>query len=132
MINTSVPVLVVDDFRTMSLILCKLAREIGFRDVDQAHDGYTALDRLRQKRYGLLITDWNMQPMTGAQLVQAMKSDPALAGIPTILITAEGCRHDEAWLAGADGYLNKPFTAADLAAAIDEVFARQIQQQASA
>lgn len=132
MIDTSVSLLVVDDFRTMSLILCKLACEIGFRDVDQAHDGFTALDRLRQKRYGLVISDWNMQPMTGAQLVQAMRADPALAGIPVILITAEGSRHDEAWLSGADGFLNKPFTAADLAAAIEDVFSRVAEQRASA
>jgi len=132
MIDTSVSLLVVDDFRTMSLILCKLAREIGFRDVDQAHDGFTALDRLRQKRYGLVISDWNMQPMTGAQLVQAMRADPALAGIPVILITAEGSRHDEAWLSGADGFLNKPFTAVDLAAAIEDVFSRVAEQRASA
>jgi two-component system, chemotaxis family, chemotaxis protein CheY len=132
MIDTSVPLLVVDDFRTMSLILCKLAREVGFGDVDQAYDGYTALDRLRQKRYGLVITDWNMQPMTGAQLVQAMRADPALASIPVILITAEGSRHDEAWLSGADGFLNKPFTAADLAATVEDVFTRHAEQRASA
>jgi CheY-like chemotaxis protein len=102
--DKSFAILVVDDFKTMSRILCRMAQEIGFSDVDQVHDGYSALDRLRQKRYGLVISDWNMQPMTGAQLVQAMKAEPALAGIPTILITGEGCRHDEAWLTGSDAF----------------------------
>jgi two-component system, chemotaxis family, chemotaxis protein CheY len=130
--DKSFAILVVDDFKTMSRILCKMAQEIGFSDVDQVHDGYSALDRLRQKRYGLVISDWNMQPMTGAQLVQAMKAEPALAGIPTILITAQGSRHDEAWLTGADAFLNKPFTASELDATIQEVFARRAEELKSA
>jgi two-component system, chemotaxis family, chemotaxis protein CheY len=130
--DKSFAILVVDDFKTMSRILCKMAQEIGFADVDQVHDGYSALDRLRQKRYGLVISDWNMQPMSGAQLVQAMKAEPALAAIPTILITAQGSRHDEAWLTGADGYLNKPFTATELDTAIQEVFARRAEEMRSA
>ena len=130
--DKSFAILVVDDFKTMSRILCKMAQSIGFSDVDQVHDGYSALDRMREKRYGLVISDWNMQPMSGAQLVQAMKAEPALAAIPTILITAQGSRHDEAWLTGADGYLNKPFTASELDAAIQEVFARRAEELKSA
>jgi len=61
-----------------------------------------------------------------------MKAEPALAGIATILITAQGSRHDEAWLTGADGYLNKPFTASELDAAIQEVFARRAEELKSA
>ena len=122
--DKTISVLVVDDFRTMSLILSKLLGQIGFTDVDRVEDGYAALDRLREKRYGLVITDWNMEPLSGAQLVQRMKEEPSLSAIPVILITAQGSRHDEAWLVGADAYLNKPFTPEELDRVIEEVFSR--------
>jgi two-component system chemotaxis response regulator CheY len=130
--DRTAPVLVVDDFRTMSLILSKLLRQNGFTQVDQVHDGYSALDGLRQKRYGLVITDWNMEPISGPQLVLRMKKEPALSTIPVILMTAQGSRHDEAWLAGADAYLNKPFTTDELMSAIEEVFARRADESKAA
>jgi len=131
------PILVVDDFRTMSLILSRLLEKCGFVDVDQVHDGYSALDRLRQKRYGLVITDWNMEPISGADLIRRMKAEPLLAKVPVILITAQGVssqdsRQDDAWLAGADAYLKKPFTHTELANTIDEVFARRADESKAA
>jgi two-component system, chemotaxis family, chemotaxis protein CheY len=123
--DTSISIMVVDDYRTMSLIVSKLLRQIGFNHVDQVYDGYSAVDRLTQKRYGLVITDWNMQPMSGARLVQTMKAEPRLSGTPVILIAADGSHRDEALLTGADGYLAKPFTAAILKEVIQEVLARR-------
>src|ERR1700674_2151386 len=119
--DTSQPVLVVDDSRAMTTILRKLLQEIGFADVDDVHDGGSALECLRRKSYRVMISDWEMQPMTGPQLVHAIRQDPALSDTRLILITAHGLREDESWLVGADGYLSKPFTAPVLREKIEEV-----------
>ena len=121
--DKSLSVLVVDDSRTMTTIIAKLVREVGFTDVDQANDGPTALDRMRTKKYGLLLSDWDMAPMNGTELTIQVRKDPANAGIPIIMITAKGDA-DIAWLAGADGYLTKPFKADDLRDKIEEILAR--------
>jgi len=125
--DTSPPVLVVDDSRTMTTIICKLVREIGFTDVDQVNDGAAALDRLRQKKYGLLLSDWDMAPMNGTELTERVRKDPLIATIPIIMITAKGDA-DIAWLSGADGYLTKPFKANDLKDKIEEIAQRRAEE----
>jgi two-component system, chemotaxis family, chemotaxis protein CheY len=121
-VDTSQSVLVVDDLRLMTSILRKMLNEIGFADIDYALDGGSALQSLSQKLYGLVISDWEMQPMTGPQLMQAVRQNEALSNTRIILITGHGMRQDEAWLAGADGYLSKPFSAAELGEKIEDVF----------
>ena len=125
--DTSFLVLVVDDSRTMTTIICKLVREIGFTDVDQVNDGAAALDRLRQKKYGLLLSDWDMAPMNGTELTERVRKDPLSASIPIIMITAKGDA-DIAWLSGADGYLTKPFKANDLKDKIEEIAQRRAEE----
>ena len=122
--DTAISVLVIDDSRLMSRIMATMLQQIGFADVDHVNDGSAALQNLRRKNYGLVISDWEMQPMTGPELVHALRDDPALAPIPVILVTTAGSRDDGAWLSGADGFLPKPFTPAALKEKIDEVFSR--------
>lgn len=114
------PVLFVDDSRTMAEIMRRLLPEIGFTDVDCAHDGLSALEHLSAKRYGLVLSDWEMQPMNGPQLIGEMRRDPSLAKIPVILVTGKHDQ-DQSWLAGGDSYIVKPFTAQSLREKIDEV-----------
>ena len=64
-LDHSMPVLVVDDYATMVRIIRNLLKQIGFAEVDDANDGSTALAKMHEKRYGLVISDWNMEPMTG-------------------------------------------------------------------
>jgi two-component system chemotaxis response regulator CheY len=66
-IDLSMPVLVVDDHGTMICILRDLLKQIGFEDIDAAADGSAALAKMRDKKYGLVISDWNMTPMTGRE-----------------------------------------------------------------
>jgi two-component system, chemotaxis family, chemotaxis protein CheY len=126
-VDTSVSVLVIDDFRSMSGIMTKILRQIGFADVDEAQDGESALQSLKRKRYGLVISDWEMRPMSGPQLIEELRSDPGLAAIPVILVTTASARNDEAMLCGADGFLTKPFMPAALKSKIDEVLARHAE-----
>src|SRR5882724_13072098 len=88
-VNTAMPILVVDDSRSMTRIMASLLQQIGFSDVDQVNDGASALQNLKGKRYGLVISDWEMQPMNGPELVHAVRDDAALADIPVILGTTE-------------------------------------------
>lgn len=125
--DISTPVLVVDDSRTMTTIISNLVRSIGYTDVDQVNDGASALDKLRGKRYGLVLSDWDMRPMNGTEFIQQMRQDPMNSGTLVIMITAKGDA-DVSWLSGADGYLKKPFEAQDLKEKIDEVVALRADQ----
>jgi two-component system chemotaxis response regulator CheY len=122
--DTSLPVLVVDDSRTMTTIIAKLVRDVGFTNVDQVNDGPSALARLREKKYHLILSDWDMHPMNGTELIAQIRQDPANSGTPVIMITAK-CDADVSWLSGADGYLMKPFNAHGLQEKIEEAMSLQ-------
>jgi two-component system chemotaxis response regulator CheY len=120
------PVLVVDDYSTMIRIMHNLLRQIGFKDVDAASDGSTALVKLRSRKFGLVISDWNMEPMTGYELLKQIRSDPALQSTPFIMVTAESRTENviAAKQAGVNNYIVKPFNAETLRHKIEAVFAR--------
>jgi two-component system, chemotaxis family, chemotaxis protein CheY len=122
--DVSFPVLVVDDSQTMTTIISKLVREVGFSDIDQVNDGPSALARLREKKYGLVLSDWDMRPMNGTELIQQIRKDPMNSSTLVIMITAKGDA-DVSWLSGADGYLTKPFKAHDLREKIEEVMSQR-------
>src|SRR5579863_5249152 len=88
-LDPSMPVLIVDDYSTMIRIIRNLLRQIGFADVDDANNGAEALGKMRAKRYGLVISDWNMEPMTGYDLLQQVRANPRLETTPFIMVTAE-------------------------------------------
>lgn len=122
--DLSVPILVVDDYRTMIRIIRNLLRQIGFENVDEASSGQAAYEMILKKDYGLIISDWNMEPMTGYQLLQKVRSESTRSDVPFIMVTAESktdnvvaARH-----AGVSHYIVKPFNAAILKAKIDAVF----------
>ena len=124
-VDLSMPVLVVDDYNTMIRILRNLLRQLGFQDIDDAADGTAALTKLRQKQYGLIISDWNMEPMTGYDLLKEVRSNPELKGTPFIMVTAESKTESviAAKKAGVNNYIVKPFNAQTLQNKIEAVFA---------
>jgi two-component system chemotaxis response regulator CheY len=124
-IDMSMPVLVVDDYNTMIRIIRNLLKQLGFEDVDDASDGSAALSKLREKRYGLVISDWNMEPMTGYELLKEVRSDPGLSKTPFIMVTAESKTENviAAKKAGVNNYIVKPFNAQTLKTKIEAVFA---------
>jgi two-component system chemotaxis response regulator CheY len=115
----------------MTDIMSKLLRQIGVADLDCAHDGPSALERLRTKRYGLVLSDWEMQPMNGPQLIEEMRRVPVLSDIPVILVTAK-YNEDHSWLSGGDGYIVKPFTADALREKIKEVLLQRCDKFSAA
>jgi two-component system chemotaxis response regulator CheY len=109
-------ILIVDDYKTMLRIIRNLLKQLGFNNVDEATDGSMALQKLRDKEYGLVISDWNMEPMTGIQLLREVRADSKLKALPFIMITAESKTENviAAKEAGVNNYIVKPFNAATL------------------
>ena len=124
-VDLSMPVLVVDDYNTMIRILRNLLKQLGFQDIDDASDGTAALAKMRMKHYGLVISDWNMEPMTGYDLLREVRGDPGLARTPFIMVTAESKTENviAAKKAGVNNYIVKPFNAQTLQTKIEAVFA---------
>ena len=115
-IDFGMPVLIVDDYKTMLRIIRNLLKQLGFQNIEEASDGNQALKKLRDKRYGLVISDWNMRPMTGMELLRQVRSDAHLNEVPFVMIAAENKAENAkaARRAGANAYLVKPFNAVTL------------------
>jgi two-component system chemotaxis response regulator CheY len=124
-LDPTMPVLVVDDYSTMVRIIRNLLQQLGFADIDDARDGTSALAKMHSKRYGLVISDWNMEPMTGFELLREVRADAEIGGTPFIMVTAESKTENviAARKAGVNNYIVKPFNAQTLKAKIEAVFA---------
>ena len=123
MMDTSAGVLIVDDYKTMLRIVRNLLKQIDFHNVEEASDGSEALEKLRAGSFGLVISDWNMAPMTGLQLLQEVRADTRLRSTPFIMITAESKTENviAAKQAGVSNYIVKPFNAETLQSKIEKV-----------
>jgi two-component system chemotaxis response regulator CheY len=109
--DPSTRILIVDDYQAMLRIIRNFLLQLGFEQIDEAHDGQTALAKLKEHAYGLVISDWNMEPMSGLELLRLVRAEPELRHLPFIMVTAEN-RDDRialAHAAGVSGYVVKPF-----------------------
>jgi two-component system chemotaxis response regulator CheY len=122
-IDTGMHVLIVDDYKTMLRIIRNLLKQIEFENVEEASDGAEALSKLQAGNFGLVISDWNMEPMTGLELLQHVRSDPKLKSTPFIMVTAESKTENviAAKQAGVSNYIVKPFNAETLRGKIQKV-----------
>jgi two-component system chemotaxis response regulator CheY len=122
-VDMNAPVLVVDDYQTMVRIIRNLLKQLGFENVDEAADGREALEKMKLKKYGLVISDWNMEPMTGYELLREVRGDELLKPTPFIMVTAESKTENviAAKKAGVNNYIVKPFNAQTLKAKIASV-----------
>ncbi|AGH98757.1 response regulator [Micavibrio aeruginosavorus] len=105
-------VLIVDDYKTMLRVIRNLLAQIGFKNVDEATDGTMALDMMKHKNYDLVISDWNMEPMTGLELLKTVRAN-GNDKLPFIMVTAESKIENvvAARQAGVNNYIVKPFSA---------------------
>jgi two-component system chemotaxis response regulator CheY len=128
-LDPKMPVLVVDDYGTMVRIIRNLLRQLGFTDIDDASDGAIALEKMSSRRYGLVISDWNMEPMTGYDLLRHVRANPQLGTTPFIMVTAESKTENviAAKKAGVNNYIVKPFNAQTLKSKIEAVFAEKVE-----
>ena len=126
-IDPTMPILVVDDYQTMVKILRNLLKQIGYENVDSAANGAEALALIEQKHYGLVISDWNMEAMTGFELLRRVRERGVNGDVPFIMVTAESKTDNivAARKAGVSNYLVKPFNQQSLKAKIEQVFSQK-------
>lgn len=125
-------VLIVEDRPIMLKILRKLLAAGGFREIDEAINGRAALDLLAVKSFDLILSDWNMDELSGFDLLKSVRANPATAHTPFILVTAEAKAENilAAQKAGVDGYLIKPFGADALTLAIQKALKKNVEVSA--
>ena len=114
--DKSMNVLVVDDYKSMVRIVRGMLNQLGFVNVDDAPDGAAAMALLKEKDYGLVLSDWNMQPVTGLELLKQVRAEEKTRGTPFVMVTAEAKVENviAARQAGVNNYVIKPFTLAVL------------------
>ncbi len=114
-------ILIVDDYKTMLRVIRNLLNQLGFKQVDEATDGSMALGMTKSKDYDIIISDWNMEPMTGYDFLKALRAEKN--NVPFIMVTAESKTSNivAAKEAGATNYIVKPFNAETLKAKLTTV-----------
>jgi len=107
-------------------------RQLGFVDVDEANNGDEALTKMCVRRYGLIFSDWHMEPISGLDLLRAVRGDASLKRTPFIMVTGESRSENviAAKKASVSGYIVKPFNAEMLKAKIEAVFATRTTELA--
>jgi two-component system chemotaxis response regulator CheY len=115
--------LIVDDFSTMRRIIRNILKEIGYANADEAEDGQVALAKLKSAAFDFVVSDINMPNMNGFQLLQSIRADENLKGLPVLMVTAEARKEDivTAAQSGASGYIVKPFTKATLEEKVQKI-----------
>ena len=124
MLDLKMKILVVDDFATMRRIVKNILKQIGFSNIDEAEDGNNALAKLKQDKFDMVVSDWNMPNMTGLDLLKAIRADNVINKTPVLMVTAEAKKENvlEAIQAGVNNYIVKPFTADTLKDKIEKIF----------
>lgn len=122
-VDKNMNVLIVDDYKTMLRIIGNLLKQLGFNHVDEATDGSMALEMFKSKTYGLVISDWNMEPMSGLDLLKHVRALPTNNNVPFVMVTAESKTENviAAKQAGVSNYIVKPFNAETLKAKLVSV-----------
>lgn len=118
--------LIVEDRQVMLKIIRRLLLQLGYSHVDEAANGLQALEKIRHKSYDLILSDWNMDTMSGFELLKLVRADEATRDTPFVLVTAEAKPENilAAKAAGANGYLVKPFKLDMLERTLDGVLAQ--------
>ncbi|HEX2226222.1 MAG TPA: response regulator [Candidatus Binatia bacterium] len=124
MLNTDLEVLIVDDASAMRRILRGLLKELGFNNLREAANGQLALEELKKKKAGIVVSDWNMPVMSGMDLLKAIRADDELKATPVLMVTAEAQQENivQAVQAGVNNYIVKPFNAQTLEEKLNKIF----------
>jgi two-component system chemotaxis response regulator CheY len=99
-------ILVVDDESNMRFLLRMILETAGY-EVAEAPHGAAALERARESRPDLIVTDLMMPVMGGHELIERLRAEPATAGVPIVVVSA----NPRAALPEADARIGKPFDA---------------------
>ena len=121
--DTSIKVLIVDDFATMRRILKNILKQLGFKNLVEADDGTSAWEMLEGQKIDLIISDWNMPKMTGLELLKKVRANDTYKRTPFLMVTAEAQKQNviEAVQAGVSNYVVKPFTAEAISDKLEKI-----------
>lgn len=113
-------ILIVDDSGAVRSVVRRLLTQLGFKNIDEAPDGEAALEKISEQHFSLVISDWNMEPMSGQVLLENVRANKNYANLPFIMMTADPSieRIVQAKKAGVTSFINKPFRAEELQAKI--------------
>ena len=128
-IDTSINILIVDDYQSMRRTIADILRHLGFRNLFYAEDGKQALRRLDETPIGLMILDWDMPVMTGIEVLRQMRGSEKWKELPVIMVTAVAARENvmEAIDSGVTNYIVKPFTPQTLEKKLKQVFSKHAE-----
>lgn len=109
-------ILIAEDSPTMRSLIASAIAAMGDYEIVEAANGFEALRILPREKVDMVITDINMPDINGLELVSFIKTNPNYQAMPLLIISTEGSERDrqKGMLLGADGYLVKPFSPADL------------------
>jgi two-component system chemotaxis response regulator CheY len=117
------PILIVDDSSVVRSVVRKLLAQLGYKNLDDAADGVAALEKISAKPFALVISDWNMEPMSGYELLERLRTEKKHADLRFIMMTADASisKVVQARHAGVSCFINKPFSAEELRTKIAQV-----------
>lgn len=123
-VNKNMPILIVDDYKTMLRIVRGLLNQLGFNNIDEATDGAMAWEMVQKKQYGLIVSDWNMEPMSGFEFLKLVRTNEATKQLPFVMVTAESKTENiiAAKQAGVSNYIVKPFNGQTLKQKLEAIF----------
>lgn len=103
-------ILITDDMQSMRGMLKSILVQAGFDNLTEAENGQSAMNKLQEEKFDLVICDWDMPRMSGLEVLESIRADESLHQIPFIMVTANSDRDKvtRAIDAGTDGYIIKP------------------------
>ena len=116
-------ILIVDDSGVVRAVVRKLLTHLGYKHIDEASDGAAALTKILRQHVDLVISDWNMEPMGGQELLEQVRADKRYEHLPFIMMTADSTidKIVQARRSRVSCFINKPFHAEALQAKIVEI-----------
>jgi len=123
-VKASIKILVAGEFAASRKVLVYTLEQLGFDNLEEVTDAYSALVRLKSALFELVITDWEMSKMSGLQLLQQIRADQELKQIPVLMVSEDTNPQNivAATKAGVNAYLIKPFELASFAEKMENIF----------
>jgi two-component system chemotaxis response regulator CheY len=123
-LKSSIKILVVDEFTASRKALVYTLEQLGFENMEEVSDGYSALVRLKSALFDLVITDWEMSKMRGLQLLREIRADQVLKHIPVLMVTEDTNLENivDAVKAGLNAYVIKPVDVKSFSEKMNNIF----------
>ena len=125
-VDKNMPILIVDDQKTMLRINRYMLNQLGFTNIEDAADGVEAVEKINKKEFKLILSDWNMEPMDGLTFLKKIRSNAKTKDVTFVMVTAETKAENvvAAKKAGVTNYIIKPFNAETLKAKLATVIGK--------